>query len=796
MSRPQSDAPSGGEVLAHLGSMMAVAAILGVVVAGLAIPFAGVAGIATRNLAETMDELPAELQTESLPQRTRILAADGSTLATLYDENRLNVPLTQVSKRMRQAILAIEDYRFYQHGALDVKGTIRAFVTNQAAGGVVQGGSSITQQMVKLSLLNQATTDEERQAAQEETIARKLRELRYAIAFEQNHTKDWILERYLNIAYFGDGVHGVQAAARHFFSKDARKLNLREAATLAGLVKNPVGFDPTVYPDKALARRNVVLDRMAELNVVSERRARRARNKGLKLDVTPNRNGCVNSAAPFFCDFVVEWLKKDPALGKNPTERERLLRSGGLTIRTTLDPRFQKAATDSVRRSVFPKDQAIGGLAMVEPTTGNVRAIAQSRPMGNNKASGETFLNYVVNKTYGDSNGFSGGSTFKAFVLATAIRQGIPLSTTINSPPRLTISESEFEDCDGDPYGYGSWDVENSTTDGQMDLYRGTRDSVNTFYAQLTAMTGICEPFQLAKSMGLELTNPTGGPGGAGAERVPPFTLGTPDVSPLEMAEAYATFAGRGIHCDARPVTTILDSRGTEVKKYPKSCKQVLPSAVADAVNDVLRTVQEPGGFGHSAGINLNQVSAGKTGTADNQQAVWFIGYTPNLATAAMIAGANHVGHPISLRGQTIGGIYRPSASGSGFAGPIWAGAMDVVEQWLDDEDFQRPPPDEIAGLLLTVPSTAGMSVERARDVLEDAGFNTNVGSMVDSGYERGSVAYTYPRGGSQYSSGDVVVIYPSDGTPYVPPKKDKKKKKPGGGDGGRGNGGGNDDDD
>jgi membrane peptidoglycan carboxypeptidase len=794
MSAPSPDRPTPGGVLKHLGSMMAVAAVLGVVVAGLAIPFAGVVGMGARNLAQTMDEVPAELEAEALPQRTRILAADGSTIATLFDENRVNVPLTQVSKKMRQAILSIEDYRFYEHGALDLKGTLRAFVTNQAAGGVVQGGSSITQQMVKLTLQSQAKTEEERRAASEDTIARKLRELRYAIAFEQNYSKDWILERYLNIAYFGDGVYGVQAAARHYFSVDAKDLDLQQSATLAGLVKNPVGFDPTVYADKALTRRNLVLDRMAQLNVIQEKRAEKLKKRGLDLAVTPNRNGCMFSQAPFFCDFVVNYLKDDPALGKNPKQREELLLSGGLTIRTTLDPRFQKAADDSVRRSVFPTDQAIGALAMVEPRTGDVKGLAQSRPMGRDRAQGQTFLNYIVNQKYGDSAGFSGGSTFKTFTLATAIRQNIPLTTTINSPETITLSESQFEDCDGKPYGSGTWSPSNSTTNGPKNLYTATRESVNTFFAQLIARTGICEPFELARDLGLDLDSPTGDANGNGAERIPAFTLGTPNVSPLEMAEAYATFAGRGLHCDARPVTQIRDSRGAVVKDYPEQCQQVLPSAVADAVNDVLRGVQE-GGFGENAGIDLQQVSAGKTGTAQNQQAVWFMGYTPNLTTAAMIAGANQFGQPIELGGQTIGGVYRSDASGSGFAGPMWYGAMSVIEQWLDDEDFVAPPADEIAGVLIGVPDVSGQSVEDATAALEEAGFTVSVGSPVDSSLGEGLVSYTFPAAGAQTSSGDTITLYPSDGSPYVPPKPRKKPGGDGGGDGGDGGGDGGGDD-
>src|SRR4051812_10296106 len=268
MPVPSDERLPSSRVASHLLVMLAVAAVMGVVVAGLAIPFAGVLGVGARNVAQTMDSLPAELKTDPLPQKTKLVDSDGDTIATIYDENRVNVSLNQISRTMVKAIVAIEDYRFYEHGALDLKGTLRALVTNQANSGVVQGGSSITQQMVKLTLLTQANTKAEREAAVDDTYARKLRELRYAIAFEQHYSKDWILERYLNISYFGDGTYGIQSAARHYFNTNAKNLDLRQSAMLAGLVKNPTGYDPTNSPDAALERRNVVLDRMADLNVI------------------------------------------------------------------------------------------------------------------------------------------------------------------------------------------------------------------------------------------------------------------------------------------------------------------------------------------------------------------------------------------------------------------------------------------------------------------------------------------------------------------------------------------------
>lgn len=767
--------------------MLAVSVILGVVAAGLAIPFAAVAGLTASNVAGGLEELPDELEAEALPQRTRILAADGTSIATLYAENRVNVSLKQVSKRMRQAIVSIEDYRFYQHGAMDVKGTLRAFITNQASGETRQGGSSITQQMVKLTLVSQAKDDEERKAAVDDTFARKLRELRYAIAFEKNYSKDWILERYLNIAYFGDGVYGIQAAAKHYFSKDANALNLRESATLAGLVKNPNGYSPVDHPDKALARRNVVLDRMAQLNVIPQKRAEKVSKQALKLKVTRNNNGCMLARAPFFCDYVVSYLRRDPSLGKTSKQRMNLLKSGGLTIRTTIDLRFQDAADRSVAAHVRQNESAIGALAMIEPGTGAVKALAQSRPMGLDAKLNETTINYTTPKEAGGARGFQAGSTFKAFVLAQAIKQGVSLNTSINSPPERTFQEADYKDCDGQPYGYGSFSIPNSTTSGNKTLYTGTRESVNTFFMALEQITGLCAPYRLAKEMGVNLTVPTG----PGAERVPTFTLGVADATPLEMAEAYATFAARGLHCAARPISKIEDANGTLVKKYPSKCTQVLPSAVADAVNDILRGVQEGTGFGAANGLALNQESAGKTGTTNSADSVWFVGYTPNLAGASMIAGVDDVGGPDSLIGKTIGGQTLYSASGSGTAGPMWGDAMHDIEQWLDDETFVAPNTSEIEGVSVSIPSLGGMSTDAARARLEELGFSVIIGGMVDSSYAQGTVAYTSPGAGNSASSGSAVTIYPSDGTPYVPPPSKPKKK--GGNDGGNGGNGGDD---
>jgi membrane peptidoglycan carboxypeptidase len=690
VSMPRHERLPAYRVLSHLLVMVAVAAVLGVVVAGLAIPFAGIAGIGARNVARTMDNLPEELQTDELPQRTTILDANGNRLASYYDENRIIVPLKGISRTMVKAIVAIEDYRFYQHGALDLKGTLRALITNQANSGVVQGGSSITQQLVKLTLQSQAKTKAEREAATADTYARKLKELRYAIALEQTHSKDWILERYLNTAYFGDGAYGVQAAAKHYFNVNARDLNLRQSAMLAGLVKNPYGYDPTKFPDKTLERRNVVLDRMAQLNVVPQDKAEKNKAKDLGLDVQDVDNGCVNSRAPFFCDYVISYLLQDPQLGATVQERKNVLKNGGLTIKTTIDMSAQQDADSAVAAHVGKTDKAIGALAIEQPGTGNVLALAQSRPMGNRKKQGETYINFTVPKEYGGANGFQPGSTFKVFTLATALEDGYPLTTTFDARSPMDFDLADFSNCPGEGTFGGPYTAVNSTSSGMMNMYSGTRLSVNTFYLQLEEKTGVCKPYALAQQLGVHLTDPQ-------VERYPTFTLGIADASPLEMAEAYATFAARGMHCASRPVTEITDSAGNVLRDYEPQCTQVLPQNVADAVNDVLRGVIAPGGFAEAQ--QLPVAAAGKTGTTTAQKAVWFCGYTTHLAAAAVIAGIDPEGRPDSLVGKTIDGTYIYEASGSGFAAPIWGDALRPLTAGQPYDDFVYPQGIEGVGV-------------------------------------------------------------------------------------------------
>lgn len=664
------------------GAMARLSVLAGILVAALLIPATTFVAITGNDVAQRALELPLALEENPNPQTTKVVDTDGKLIAYFYEQNRSDVPLDQINDNMKNAILAIEDVRFYEHGALDLKGTLRALVNN-ASDGNTQGGSTITQQLVKLIQVQNATTAEERKAATEKSASRKIRELKHAIAYEEKYTKDEILERYLNIAYFGDGAYGVSAAARHYFSVAPKDLNPAQAATLAGLVKNPNQYNPRTYPERALQRRNTVLAVMARYGFVPDEQARAFQAGGLNLELTAFPNGCVDSDASFSCDFVRRYLMADESLGKTVDERRARLEQGGLTIRTTIDLSMQKAANRAVSSTINPKDGVIGALSLIEPGTGNVRAVAQSRPMGSDLKEGQSYINFAVPTKYGDSGGFQGGSTFKFFTTVAALKKGIPVSKTYNSPQTMTMPAGSYTACnDG---GVGPWDLKNSTGAGTFNMYRGLRQSVNTYYSQLERDAGLCNTVKAARSMGINVPE---------QDEVGPFTLGVTYISPTDLAAAYASAASGGEYCEPLPVAEIVDRAGKTVKEYEPTCKRVMSKEVAAQVNDILRGVQEPGGFGYSNGTGLRIPSAAKTGTTNSAQSVWYMGYTPELATASMISGVTKSGRPASLVGKTIKGspISFSAAGGSSLAGPMWAKAMQVIQGELDGKSFDTPP--------------------------------------------------------------------------------------------------------
>lgn len=705
-----------------IAAMARLSGLAGLLIAMILIPTTAIVAMTVTKATDDALELPLTLEDQPNAQTSRLLASNGELIAYFYNENRQDVPLADIAPVMQDAIISIEDARFYEHGALDLKGTLRALVNN-ASEGQTQGGSSITQQLIKLTLLSQATTEEQKRAATKQTAARKIRELKLAIEYEEKHSKEEILERYLNLAYFGDGAYGISAAANHYFSKAPSELNARQAATLAGLVKNPVELDPNVYPEKALQRRNTVLVVMERLGKITPEISKKYQAAPLALKVTKFPNGCVGVTGEFSCDYARQWLEAQPALGATVEERRNLLLRGGLTIKSNIDLSMQAAADSAVESTVKATDEAIAALAMVEPGTGKVRAIAQSRPMGRSKKKGESYINFVVPTKYGQSGGFPAGSTFKMFTVAAALKNGIDVGQTYNSPRTMTMPAGTYFDCDGG--STSEWKVNNSTTSGRKNMYTGTRESVNTYFSQLEKQAGLCNTVRAAESMGItvpfdpDAKDADGDPAPI-TDQVGPFTLGVTSVSPLDMAAAYATPASGGMYCKPRPVDEILDSAGQVIKKFDPSCERVMTNDQAAQINDILRGVQERGGFGFANGTGLTVPSAAKTGTAQDNKAVWYAGYTPELATASMIAGVitNNAdealnGRPKSLAGVTINGrgLDFNAVGGSSLAGPMWAKAMQAIQGSLTPVNFDPPPKTQAS-----IRSTSDRDRDRKRD--------------------------------------------------------------------------------
>ncbi|WP_188194944.1 transglycosylase domain-containing protein [Nonomuraea sp. SYSU D8015] len=683
-------------VLRSVGALGLAGAIGGVLVAAVAVPVVSGGGLAVKNVANTFVDLPPAPREEPLAQVTRLLDKDGRPFAQFYEANRTAVPLGAVAPVMRRAIVAIEDARFYEHGGLDVRGTFRALLANTQAGGIRQGGSSLTQQLVKNILVESARTDVERDRARAPNLARKITELRYALALERKYRKDEILERYLNIAYFGAGAYGVEAAARRFFSTSAARLTLTQAATLAGAVRIPYATDPSLgqaHRVRLKERRDLVLDRMAGLKLITQHQAASAKRAPLALRLRPEPGGCAQSSYPFYCLYVQRELLSNPVFGNTAAARQSRMARGGLTIRTSLDPIAQEAAEQAIRRHVHPEDTEVAAEAMVEPGTGRIRAMAASkrfgRNPGNRKNGPRTTFNLAADVAHGGGQGFQAGSTFKVFTLATALKQGWRFGDGFETPGALVPGQG-YRDCSGRPVNAPGTRILNASGEGEggpHSIETGTWKSVNIFYMMLERKVGLCNVVKTARALGVVRAD------GRPLHEVPTFTLGVNEMDPVTVAASFAAFAARGRYCRPLAIVEIVgrDGRRTHV---PPSCVQGIEREVADAVNHVLEGVFDKGTM---KGQGLGRPAAGKTGTNNGYTSAWFAGYTPNLA-AAVSVGDIRGSYRFPLQGVQIGDQYYGSVQGASLPGPIWVESMRLALRDVEPKGFHGPDMSRFGG--------------------------------------------------------------------------------------------------
>jgi membrane peptidoglycan carboxypeptidase len=756
-------------VMSLLGALVATSVVLGLLGAGLMMPSVAATGALARQGVSIFDALPGDFTTNPLSEQSRILASDGSLIATPYDENRIIVPLSQIAPVMRQAQIAIEDSRFYEHGGVDPQGIGRALISN-LRNGTTQGASTLTQQYVKITLQENALRNQNVQAAKAATArnyTRKLQELKYAVTLEKTLTKDQILQGYLNLVYYGGQAYGVEAAARHYFGVKASQLNLAQAATLAGLVQAPSATDPIRSPAKALARRNVVLDRMHTLGLITDKAWQSARKSKIVIHSKPAQNSCALSPYPYFCNYIKEWLLDQPALGKTPAERANRINRGGLTIQTTLDPKIQSATQEELNAKIpIGNSDGVGAAAaVIEPGTGNVLAIAQNTTYAIKTAPGKTAINWAVDRKYGGSGGFSFGSTAKMFAVAEALRSGMPIDSTViarasgpNSPAYFT--PADFPGACGLAPGTPAWAVHNdeATRNGPISLTDAAAFSVNTAFAGLVSKLGACNVRDMMTNLGLHTGN------GKPITNYPaPITLGSDSVAPLTLASAYATIASGGTYCVPSPVLTISTSDKKLLPLPKNKCRKALEPDVANGVTTILKNVLTKGtGFGNS--LANGRPAAGKTGTSENSNQTWFVGYTPLLATAVWV-GTPYGPILRELNNLNLGGKFYPGQTfGATVAAPTWKAIMDRISASLPPLDFGQPSATVQSGDMVQIPNLAGMSIADAMAALAAAQFKPAVGASMASSYPVGTVAGTQPAG--QALRGTTVVILTSAGPP------------------------------
>ncbi|KOX33352.1 MULTISPECIES: transglycosylase domain-containing protein [unclassified Streptomyces] len=651
---------------------LGVSVLAGAVLAGIALPAAGALGLAAKGTVEGFDEIPSNLKTPPLSQRTKILDSEGGLIATVYSRDRTVVPIEKISPYMQKAIVAIEDGRFYEHGAIDLKGVLRAINRNAQSGGVSEGASTLTQQYVKNVFVEEAGDDPEKVAqATQQTIGRKVRELKFAIQVEEELGKKKILENYLNITFFGQQAYGIEAASQRYFSKRAADLTLGEAAMLAGLVQSPSRYDPINDIEEATKRRNVVLQRMADVKDISQAEADAAKEAPLKLKVKTPRNGCITAVdgAGFFCDYVRKTILGDPVFGKTSEERQKLWNLGGLTVKTTLSPRAQAAANEAAIAKVNKDDPVAASVVQVQPGTGKVLSMGQSRPYGLDPKKNETTLNLAVGSRMGGTTfGFQVGSTFKPITAAAALEKGLSPAQSFDTPEQINLQESDFRLCNGKPAGYSDWEVNNEleSEKGSYDMTSALGKSINTYFAKLEQLAGLCETLTMAKKVGYEREL------GKPIKESPSATLGSLESTPLDMASVYATFANRGLYCTPVVIESVKAANGDKLNVPQTKCSRAMSDRTADTVNQMLKGVVEDG-TGQKAGLS-DRDNAGKTGTTNDRKDAWFVGYTPNLSTAVWVG--DDVGEKKSMYDITIGGEYYDKVCGGCLPGPIWKIAM------------------------------------------------------------------------------------------------------------------------
>lgn len=736
------------KLLAHT---LAVAIAVGV----LTVPGAWLASATVDTGIDFYYSLPDNIDfvEDSLPQHTILLDKNGKEFARFFSENREEVPLDKVAPAFGKALIASEDARFYEHGGFDPVGTARAMVNN-LRGGAPQGGSTLTQQVVKNMLVLTAAKSGDESAVDSAVSGprdylAKLKELRMSVAVEEKYSKDEILRIYINSVYFGNGAYGIKAASNQYFGVNPDKLTISQSATLVATVQSPNVYNPIDNAKVSLKQRDLVLGRMLSTNAITQAEYDAALAEPVKVTTTPLNSGCGTSKYAHYCSYVLSELKKNPAFGATQEARDARLAQGGITITTALDPVATDKANEETMKAAGEGNRVAIASATVEPGTGKLVSIAQSRPWGNG--------DFQTEITYANSK-FSVGSSFKPFTIATALEQGLSPKDTIYSSPSFYHSPV----LDGPAAGYSNYGFYNY---GNEDMYRATQLSLNIYYIKLLERVGVHNLAEMAKKLGVVNLPPTESFTG----REGSLTLGANELTPIEMADAYATFASGGMHCDPISILSAVKTETGEKVKVPSAnCQQVVTPAVANGVTDVIKEDFKAPGTAKDANLADGRIAGGKTGTTENYAETWFVGYTPQLSTAVWIGdprGGQQ--HPLTSDVRIFGRNFT-SATGEDIAAPVWRNIMDRLHEGLPKVGFPSPGSSPVTSVPTTaIPNVQGMEINKAVTLLDDAGFTPVIAPEADTkdGLPTGIVVAQTPASGEKVDKKTAITLTLSKGS-------------------------------
>ncbi|MGK5683241.1 penicillin-binding protein [Actinoplanes sp. URMC 104] len=772
-------------------TLLLCGAVAGVVVAAAAFPVAAMSGLTAKAGGDAFASLPSELKAFSAPEITRVYASDNKTLlAQFYDEFRSDVPLKDISKPMRDAMVAAEDRDFYKHNGVDLKGVARAVVNNSGKSDAKQGASTITMQWVRMSLAYSATSPQEVVDATEDTNKRKITEIKYAMQVEKKNSKEQILERYLNMAPFGKQTYGIYAASKVYFNKRPKDLTIGQAAMLAAIVRAPSFYDPTTKTgyDEIRQRRNAyVIPGMVEMGAITQAQAEKAKKEPIPRKVQQIGNGCVsvsNNTWGFFCDYFYRWWMDRPEFGATTFDRERRLKSGGYRIRTTIDLKATADARERVADLIKEKNKNALLLSGVEPGTGKVRFLVTNRkykldnsrnPLSSDpakrrqgvKASYPNTVNPLLTGG-GDITGYQAGSVMKIFTLIAALEKGYPLQYTIKAEKfyrsGYIIERSNDSACPGTHF----WCPQNSGGGGEgvYNMWTGFGRSINTYFVPLEERVGAENVVGVAKRFGIKFRDPEdaklAAPGSA--QQWGAFTLGVSATTPLDMANAYATLAADGMYCDPTPIEQITTRDNEKLDIGKPHCERATSVDVARAALDAARCpVGDRSRLGSCGGATARQVRGvvghpvfGKTGTTDKDRTASLIAGTTSLVVAGYLVNPDYQAHRDRLRHDQVNpAVYRTLA--------------DYMEG-RPEVQFKRPENRKLVyGDQRRIPNVECDSLSRARNRLENAGFFVVVSTQeVDSTCPAGTAAGTEPS--RRTVKNGVVVIQVSNGRTAQPP--------------------------